>query len=411
MPEIPLEILSEVLSETGGASPAERDLLVALFATADLDRGALSVLARDPARWARRLHPRLHLDAASPRRAASLGADLSAELALPRAQVGKALAAAAEAPRLAATEEERTARHGGRLVTWLDPDYPESLRHLALPPPVLAMRSAAPELPRGPAVAIVGSRHAGEYGRETAERFAREIAAAGVVVVSGFAHGIDAAAHRGALAAPGGRTVAVLGCGLDVDYPRGHAGLADEIAASGALLSELPCGAPPLGWHFPARNRIIAALSAGTLVVEAAVRSGSLVTARHALDLGREVWAIPGRLGDPRAAGPNGLIRDGAALVEEPRDVLETLGLRSLESLGIRRTAEAPATVTAVAKERPPAHLSTLLDEIGGKGEEAAPEDLAAAAGVPVDRVLAALLELELGGWIVRRPGPRFARA
>ncbi len=399
-------------------SPAELDLLVALFATADLDRGALSVLAREPARWAARLRQ----DAGSPRRAAGSGAGLGAEFALPRAQVRKALAAAAEAPRLAAAERERTARHGGRLVTWLDPDYPPDLRHLALPPPVLAVRSAAPELPRGPAVAIVGSRHAGEYGREIAGRFAREIAGAGVLVVSGFAQGIDAAAHRGALAAPGGRTVAVLGCGLGVDYPRGHARLADEVAASGALLSELPCGAPPLGWHFPARNRIIAALAAGTLVVEAARRSGSLVTARHALDLGREVWAIPGRLGDPRAAGPNGLIRDGAALVEEPRDVLEALGLRPLETPGLRPAqgaggaaagdadAGAPGAVTAVARERPPAHLSTLLDEIGGKGEAAAPEDLAAAAGVAVDRVLAALLELELGGWIVRRPGPRFAR-
>src|SRR6185295_1330838 len=119
------------------------------------------------------------------------------------------------------------------------------------------------------------------------------------------------AAHRGALAVPGGRTIAVLGCGLGVDYPRGHATLAGEIAAAGAILTEFPCGAQPLGWHFPVRNRIIAALALGTLVVEAAVRSGSLVTARHALDLGREVWAIPGRLGDPRAAGPNGLIRDG----------------------------------------------------------------------------------------------------
>ena len=296
------------------------------------------------------------------------------------------------------------------------PAYPAALGHLALPPPVLSVRGAAEPF-RGPAVAVVGSREASEYGLEAAELFARGLAAAGVTVVSGFARGIDAAAHRGALAG-GGSTVAVLGCGLGVDYPRGHARLGEQIAAAGALVSEFACGTAPRGWHFPVRNRIIAALSAGTLVVEATARSGSLVTARHALDIGREVWAVPGRIVDPRAAGPNALIRDGAALVESPRDILESLGFQSLgsQSLGSQGSGSsggsggvAPA-VTAVARERPRGLAGTILDGLDACGGEAAPEELAAAAAAPIDGTLGALLELELAGWVVRKPGPRFAR-
>jgi len=378
-----------------------RDLLIALHATPALDRGAVCLLARDAERWAGR----------SPRAAGAL----AAELGLPRDQVRRALLAAADAPRLADRERERAEAHGGRLLTRLDPGYPEALGHLSLQPPVLCVRSRLSQpgqlggLLAGPAVAIVGSREAGEYGLEAAELFARELAAHGVAVISGFARGIDAAAHRGALAAPAGRTVAVLGCGLGVDYPRGHARLGDQIAARGALVTEFPCGTTPRAWHFPVRNRIIAALSAGTLVVEATARSGSLVTVRHALDLGREVWAVPGRIIDPRAAGPNALIRDGAALVQQPRDVLESLGLRPAAPAA-RGSAETVRSDT-IQRERPPGLASTVLDGLDPGGDEATPEALAERAAVTVDRVLAALLELELGGWIVRRPGPRFARA
>ena len=229
---------------------------------------------------------------------------------------------AADAPAIAARESEAAERLGARFLVVGDPDYPAGLSHLTLPPPVLCVCG---ELPSGPAVAIVGSRRTDAYGQEVAELFARSLAAAGVTIVSGFARGIDAAAHRGALAAEGGRTVAVLGCGLGVDYPVGHERLGREIAARGALVSEFPCHLSPRRWHFPVRNRVLAALAAGTLVVQAAPRSGSLLTARWAVDLGREVWAIPGRIFDERSLGPNALIRDGAPLVQHPREILEAL--------------------------------------------------------------------------------------
>jgi DNA processing protein len=244
---------------------------------------------------------------------------------VPRGQFEKALALASrpeEVVSAAAREREEAARLGARIVLAGDPGYPAALRHLPLLPPVLTVRG---ELPSGVGVAIVGSRKADPYGREVAETFARSLAAGGVAVVSGFARGVDSAAHRGALSAPEGRTVAVLGCGLGVDYPSGHDSLGKEISERGALVSEFPCGAGPRSWHFPVRNRVIAALSAGTLVVQAAPRSGSLVTARHALDLGRHIWAIPGRIFDERSLGPNALIRDGATLVQHPREILEEI--------------------------------------------------------------------------------------
>ncbi|HBL27065.1 MAG TPA: DNA-protecting protein DprA, partial [Acidobacteria bacterium] len=271
-----------------------------------LSRPALYRLAEEPDAW-------LGIDESPDRLAAAQG--------VPRTQMRRALAALAEAQAAAGRELEAAGRLGARLIVRGDPDYPPALAHLALPPPVLAVLG---ELPIAPAVSIVGSRKADAYGIEVAELFARALAAAGVTVVSGFARGIDAAAHRGALAAPAGKTVAVLGCGLGVDYPAGHDRLGREIAGRGALLSEFPCHLAPRAWHFPMRNRVIAALAAGTLVVQAAPRSGSLSTARWALDLGKEVWAIPGRIFDERALGPNALIRDGAPLIQHPRDILET---------------------------------------------------------------------------------------
>jgi DNA processing protein len=225
-----------------------------------------------------------------------------------------------------------------------------------------------------------------------------------VTVVSGFARGVDAAAHRGALSAPEGRTVAVLGCGLGVDYPSGHADLGREIAARGAVVSELPFGAEPRAWHFPVRNRVIAALSAGTLVVQAAPRSGSLVTARHALDLGRQVWAVPGRIFDERSIGPNALIRDGAALVQHPKEILEEL-------FGVSHTPGAlPLFAEAETEpEAPPGVAGQVLGCLP-KGASRAPEELAAAAGLPVDQVLGALLELELGGLVKRMVGGVYGR-
>jgi DNA processing protein len=207
-----------------------------------------------------------------------------------------------------------------RLVTWGSPDYPPLLKGITDAPLVLFVEGAAEALSL-PQLAIVGSRSATLPGRDTAAQFARHVVAAGFAVTSGLALGIDAASHRGALQA-GGVTVAVLGCGLDQVYPGANTGLAREIAArGGALVSDLPTGVAPLPQHFPRRNRIISGLSLGTLVVEAALQSGSLITARLAGDQGREVFAVPGSIHNPMARGCHRLIRQGAKLVETADDI------------------------------------------------------------------------------------------
>lgn len=335
-------------------------------------------------------------------------AGLARAVGVPEAQMERALALARrpeEAEAAAAREHAAAERLGARLVVVTDPAYPASLRQLPMAPPVLAVRGELPGEPATPAVAMVGSRKADPYGKEVAELFARALAEAGVTVVSGFARGVDAAAHRGALSTPHGRTVAVLGCGLGIDYPAGHAALGKEIAARGALVSEFPCDAGPRTWHFPVRNRVIAALSAGTLVVQAAAKSGSLVTARHSLDLGREVWAVPGRIFDERSIGPNALIRDGATLVQHPREILEALfpGPRPLP-LFQERPAE-----PARPDPPPPGPPGDVLSALPA-GSPRAPEELAEATGLAVDQVLGALLELELTGLVRRTAGGLYTR-
>lgn len=371
-----------------------RALRIALNAAPRLSRPAAYRLAQAPDLWAGVPGP--------PER-------LAAAVGVPPAQMERALAIARDAEALAARELEAAARLGAAVLLAEDSGYPEALHQLDPPPPVLYVRGMAP-LSASPAVAIVGSRRADSYGLEVAELFARTLAAAGVAVISGFAHGIDAAAHRGAFAG-GGTTLAVLGCGLGVDYPRGHAGLAEEIAGRGALVSEFPCGLAPRSWHFPVRNRVIAALAAGTLVVQAAPRSGSLITARHALELGREVWAVPGRIFDERSLGPNALIRDGATLVQHPQDILDTL----------RPAIHQPGLFPSPAKELIPPPAAALPDPPPGlpgdvfaalaPGAVRLPEEIAAGLGAPVDGVLGALLELELGGWVKRHPGSAYGRA
>ena len=377
------------------SEPELRELAIALHSHPSLARPALYRLVAEAPRW---------LGAARP--GAAL-ATLAVEVGVPRGQMAKALAAVPGAAAAARREVEATARLGGRLVTTADAGYPETLRRLDPPPPVLAVRG---ELPADPAVAIVGSRRADLYGREAAHLFARALAGASIAVVSGFARGVDAAAHRATLEVPGGKTVAVLGCGLDIAYPRGHAELGDAVARSGAVVTEFPCGTPPRDWHFPVRNRSIAALSLGVLVVQAALRSGSLVTARHAADLGRDVWAIPGSIFDERALGTNALIREGAALVQHPRDLLDALfpGHRP-------RLAALPPLPPAAGASAPP---SPLLPGLAGRLLAALPsgralpaEELAAICGSSVDQTLGALLELELGGWARRLPGPAYERA
>jgi DNA processing protein len=376
--------------------PTPRETLIALNATPTLSRPAVYRLGQELDRWLDRAGP-----GASPER-------LAAEAGVPRLQMTRALAALPDASGLARREEAAAARHGARVVTRLDDGYPAPLLHLSPPPPVLYIRGRLPAASMAAMVAVVGSRRTDPYGQEVAELFARELAAAGVPVVSGFARGIDAAAHRAALTVPGGETLAVLGCGLDVDYPSGHARLAREIAERGAIVTEFPCGAEPRAWHFPVRNRVIAALSAGTLVVQAAPRSGSLITARHALDLGREVWAVPGRIFDERSLGPHALIRDGAKLVQHPLDLLEDLQPRA-GMLFPLPAAPLPAPGPA-APEPPPGFAGEVLAAIP-TGATPAAEEIAVRLDVPVDRVLGVLLELELGGWVRRMPGGVYGRA
>ncbi len=284
-----------------------RDLLIALNAAPQLSRAAVCRLAADLSSW-------------SEARTAALATSAD----LPREAIAQALGARRGAAGAARHQVAAARTAGARIITRLDPEYPARLHDLTLPPPVLFV---AGELAARPAVAIVGSRRASSYGLEVARWFGRALAEAGALVVSGFAIGIDGAAHRGALAAPGGATAAVLGCGLDIDYPRSHARLACEIRARGALVTEFPCGTPPEPWRFPIRNRILAALARVVVVVEAAPRSGSLITARLALDLGREVVAVPGRLTDELAVGTNSLLADGAAPALAPEDLLPLLGL------------------------------------------------------------------------------------
>jgi DNA processing protein len=236
-------------------------------------------------------------------------------------------------------DQARVAEAGLAVIVWGDPEYPARLQAIASAPPVLYLRGAlAPE--DEAAVAIVGSRRATAYGEDTARELARELGRRGLTIVSGLARGIDAAAHRGALDV-GARTVGVLGSGLDQIYPPEHAGLAADVASAGAACSEFPLGTPPLRLHFPRRNRIISGLSLGVVVVEAGVESGALITAHHALEQGREVFAVPGRVHARYSEGCHRLIKAGAKLVENWEDVLVEL-VPNLKARRRRRPAESP---------------------------------------------------------------------
>ena len=284
-------------------------------------------------------------------------------------------------------ERERLRTRGLRFVARSERAFPPLLRAIHDPPPGLFLRGVAEpaQLSRA-AVAIVGARACSPYGRQVARQLAREVAAAGLVVVSGMARGVDAEAHRGALEA-GGTTIAVLGCGIDCDYPAAHRGLAADIAATGLVVSEYAPGVEPAPWRFPARNRIIAGLSAGTVVVEARERSGALITADFALEEGREVFAVPGEITSSLSAGSNALLRLGATPVTRAEDVLESFGLerpvRSGPELG-----ETAALVLAQVRE-------------AARGAD----EVVRATGLPAGAVAVALTELELAGVVSEEDG------
>ena len=282
-----------------------------------------------------------------------------------------------------------------RAIAMGEPGYPPALGHVADPPGrlwLLGARTGWGE--RSVAIAVVGSRDATAYGLAMAGRLGRELARSGITVVSGLARGIDRAAHEGALAA-GGDTVAVLGCGVDVPYPRATLATRQRILERGCLLSELPPGTPPRREHFPRRNRLISGLSLGVVVVEAAARSGSLVTARHALEQGREVFAVPGPALAPRSRGPHQLLKQGAKLVETVEDVLEEF-------------PEIAARLSC-APGRSAAPSSPLLRELARQPDTA--DGLALRLGRQVAEIARELTDLELGGAVIRGPGGRFLAA
>jgi DNA processing protein len=283
---------------------------------------------------------------------------------------------------------------GAALVTLADPDYPAPLLQLTDPPLVLHVQGRRELLGR-PALAIIGSRSATRQGEANAEAFATRLARCGLTIVSGLALGIDAAAHRGALDSDAG-TLAVLGTGADVAYPASNAALTASIRERGLILTEHPPGTAALAHHFPRRNRLIAALSRGVLVVEAALHSGSLITARWAAELGREVMAMPGSIHSPVARGCHRLIRDGARLVESAQDVLDELGIRAL--------APAPAGDDAPAD----AQRSSVLAALGHDPVDL--DTLARRTGHPPGALAARLLELELTQDVERLPGNTYQR-
>jgi DNA processing protein len=285
-----------------------------------------------------------------------------------------------------------------RSMTVSDSDFPAAVRGIPDPPARLWMRGSL-AIDDALAVAVVGSRRATPRGLAIAERLAGDLAARGITIVSGLARGIDSAAHRGALEA-GGRTIAVLGCGVDLVYPPENRPLAARVAERGAVLSQFAPGTPALAHHFPIRNRLLAALVLGVIVVEAAEASGSLITAGHAGDLGREVMAMPGPAGAPSSRGAHRLIRDGAALVEDWEDVVAVLP---------ERWRACVASPVASLPEETPGDRDPLLALVGV--EPVSIEELIERSGLPASRVAADLLALELEGRVRQLPGKRFVRA
>src|SRR6266852_3472055 len=278
-----------------------------------------------------------------------------------------------------------------------DPNYPALLG--AIPsPPTLYVRGAV-TVDDALALAIVGARDATPYGVEVAERLAGELGARGVTIVSGLARGIDAAAHRGALGA-GGRTLAVLGCGIDVVYPPANRALARTIEAQGALVSQFARGAPALAGHFPVRNRTLAGLALGVVVVEAAERSGALITAGFAGDLGRETFAVPGRITSPTSVGTNRLIQDGAKLVTCWQDIVSELPEQWRRAV---RGSSAP-----MGEQHAPENDEGRMLQLLAPDEPQHIEQLIARAGITPARAAALLVTLELGGWARQLAGQRW---
>jgi DNA processing protein len=294
-------------------------------------------------------------------------------------------------------EIERVQKTGARILIWDDPDYPPLLKNLPDAPPVLYIKGQLTAADREWTVAIVGTRRATAYGRQVAEMLATDLVHNGITIVSGLARGIDAYAHEAALKA-GGRTLGVLACGIDQVYPPEHAKLAARMIEQGALLTEAPCGSPPEGGNFPARNRIISGLSLGTIVVEAAETSGALITSDRALEQGREVFAVPGHIFAKSSLGTHRLLKDGATLVTSAQDVLEALNLQMVTAHSEARAMipEDPTEAKLFALlSSEPTHIDYIVRE----------------CGLPVAQVSSTLALMELKGSVRQIAGMQYVVA
>ncbi len=305
-----------------------------------------------------------------------------------------------------AQELQRAEKRGVRMITLLDLDYPELLKTIADPPPVLYIKGTLIQEDIA-AVAVVGTRAASPYGASAARSLSGDLARSGITVVSGLAEGIDGIGHEGALEA-GGRTIAVLGHGLHYLYPPQHRKLAGQVAGSGCLVSEFPMEVGPRQENFPRRNRLIAGLSLGVIVVEAPLRSGALITAREALEQGREVFAVPGPISSPRSKGCHQLLKEGARLVEGVQDVLETLGpaLKNQCNRFIQQPTAAlnPPALRDLSKEE------AVVFHALPVGSAAGVDALAHATALAPSKLLGLLTSLELGGLIRQIPGQGYSR-
>lgn len=307
----------------------------------------------------------------------------------------------------AAKELAQAQAAGFRLLTWDEPEYPMRLREIYDPPPLLYVAGNASLLSRH-LIAVVGARRPTPYGNQMAERISRDLAARGIVVVSGLARGIDASAHRGALGAPAGATIGILGCGVDVVYPKENRKIFEEIRERGAVVSEFPLGTFPAPQNFPIRNRIIAGMALGVVVVEAAQYSGSLITARLAMEFGREVYGVPGNATQASSFGPNHLIKQGAKLVTGWEDIVEELPtpiraeLTPVESVG--QTERVMLVEESLGPSERPIYSLLSTDE------SCHVDQLVETSGLTSSEVLAALFNLEMKGIVRQLPGKQFLK-